>query len=115
MGLGFHKGLTAELRLKLQPAGLRIEEVDAQRALAGYPLVRSNAQVWVSQFSEEILVPPTNTDLMLSWENDHPGEKPFPPNFAEVVLRELMGIDPENPGPTINKLMELAQKEIAFG
>lgn len=115
MGAAFHRGLTHELRYRVQLTGLRIEEIDAQRALAGYRLLNSEAQTWVNDAVSRILEPPLNGELMKSWEEDHHNEDPFPPTFAEAVLYELSNIDMSAPEATIIKLIAAAKAELLFG
>jgi hypothetical protein len=131
VSVAFHRGLTTELRVKLQMAGLRIEEIDAQRALAGLltrevdargnPInsndnkraIRSGAGAWIEKLVEEVLA--DRFKLCREWEERNPGQKPFPPMFAEVVLAEARDFDIEDPMATINKIIELAEGELFFG
>jgi len=133
MAVAFHRGLTHELILKLQLAGIRIEDPEAHRALAGLltrevdnrgnPIkspenqraIRSSAAQWVETYVEEILEPSTKQRLMRQWEEDHPGKSPYPPTFAEVVLDKLRSMDPDDAASTIQELIELAQAELLFG
>jgi hypothetical protein len=131
MAVAFHRGLTTELRFRVQLAGIRMEEIDAQRALAGLltrevdnrgnPVksndnkhaVRSGAAVWIDKLVEDVLN--DHIRLQKEWEERNPGQDPFPEMFAEVVLRELRNIDPSEPQSTIEKLIELAEGELMFG
>jgi hypothetical protein len=112
-------------------AGLRIEEIDAQRALAGLltreldargnPVqsndnkraIRSGASQWIEVIVEEVLA--NRFDICREWEQRNPGEKPYPPMFAETVLEMLRKIDPDNPMATIAQVIELAEGEMFFG
>lgn len=89
MSAAFHRGVTQALRRKLQTAGIRVEEQDAQKILAGATVVNASApaketfttiskDVWFDRFG-----------LMRDWESEHSGEDPFPPIFAQVVLEKL--------------------------
>ena len=114
MSAAFHRGVTQSLRRRLQTAGIRIEEQDAQRALAGAPVVKDfspaqdtvrdiAAAVWVERFV-----------LMPKWENDHPGETPFPPIFAQVVLAKLQEalLDPDTLASAVTEVIKLAETEL---
>jgi hypothetical protein len=131
MTVAFHKGLTSELRMRLQLAGLRIEEIDAQRALAGMltrevdnrgkpvssndnkKAIRSSAARWVEDQVEDVLK--HHIQLTREWEERNPGGKPFPPMFPEVVLEKCRTVDAENIMETIEELITLAEDELFFG
>ena len=131
MSIAFHKGLTSELMMRLQLAGLRIEEIDAQRALAGMltrevdargkPLasnenkkaIRSGAARWVESQVEDVIK--HHIVLTKDWEERNPDKDPFPPVFAEAVLELARNIDPENPMETVGQIVQLAEDEMYFG
>jgi hypothetical protein len=115
MAVAFHRGLSHELKYRLQLAGVRIEEIDAQRALAGKPIVTGAPWTWIDSYLERIFDPSRKQQLMLQWENDNPDKKPFPPLFAEVVLNTLRSLDPDNVEATVARLIELAEGELLFG
>lgn len=129
MSISFHKGLTDKLKMTLQMTGLRIEEIDAQRALAGHlvvdaktgkpstgnegKVIYSEAAKWVREAVTEVLE--NNLALTREWENNNPESKPFKPMFAEEVLRVLQEIDSENFMETVNQLREMAEEELWYG
>ncbi len=133
MAVSFHRGLTREFIRIVQMGGIRVEESDAQKALAGMltrevdvrgnPIksdenqnaIRSDAAKVIENAVKKVLDPTVKFDLMKQWEEEHPGESPFPPSFPQVVVSELEMIDPDNPEPTIKAILALARKEMLFG
>lgn len=133
MGVAFHRGLTHELKLKLQQAGIKVEELDAQRALAGLltreidtrgnPVkstenqhaIRSGAAGIVTRAVEEVLDPANRFDLMRQWENDHPGEQAFPQSFPEIVIELLEFAEPDDLVDLVKEIVDLARLELIFG
>jgi hypothetical protein len=117
--------------MRLQLAGMRISELDAQRALAGLltrevdargnPVtsndnkraIRSDAARWVEDQVADILK--HHISLQREWEERNPDKDPFPPLFAETVLELSRNINADNPMETIAKLIELAEEELFFG
>lgn len=131
MSVAFHRGLTHEFRLKMQMAGIKVEENDAQRALAGLltreidargnPVksndnkhaIRSGAAGIVERTVEEVLN--NRFELMKQWENDHPDTNPFPQSFPEIVI-ELLEYAEEESLPDLQvEILELARGELLFG
>jgi hypothetical protein len=115
MSVAFHRGLTHELILRVQMAGLRIDEIDAQRALAGMPLVDSDAGTWLDTIVADILSDDKRHGLMRDWEDSHPGKNPFPPAFAEVVIHMIENLDPDGALDALKEILELARQELLFG
>ena len=103
----FHRGITSNFRMMLRRAGIAVDEELAHRMLAGKPVATGVAEGIVDKArlaalnnSSEV----TRFDLMRSWENDHPGQRPFPPPFAQRVLdltREIETLLEMEGNPTI--------------
>ena len=114
MSGAFHRGVTQELRRKLQTAGIRLEEQDAQKVMAGADVVKvtSPAKETIANISHEVWR--DRFGLMSRWENDHPGESPFPPIFAEVVLAKLReaALDPDTLPDAVREVIMLAEGEL---
>jgi hypothetical protein len=113
MSAAFHRGVTQELRKRLQTAGIRVEEGDAQKAIAGATVARpgSPAQDTVTEIASEVWR--LRFPLMHDWENDHPGESPFPPIFAQVVLDKLRAdMNEDDWRDTVVELIKLAEAEL---
>jgi hypothetical protein len=108
----FHRGITQALRRKLQTAGIRVEEQDAQKLLAGYPVFAPNSPF--KEVARQIVaeVHYARFDLMRAWEAEHPGEKPFPPVFAEVVLNTLRNADTDDLTTAVLEVIKLAEAEL---
>jgi hypothetical protein len=117
LSVNFHRGLSHELKFRLQLAGMRIDETDAQRYLAGnYKGLAGYPVKWVQIFVDNAVGDPEiKQQLMKDWESDNPEKKPFSPLFAEVVLTLLRNIDVEDPTFTIEQLISLAEGELLFG
>lgn len=133
MGVAFHRGLTHELKLRMQQAGVRIEEIDAQRALAGLltretdmrgnavkspenaRAIRSSAAQILERNVEEILNKDNRFDLMRTWEDEHPGKNPFPDIFPEVIIAMIEGMDPDDHDGLFMEILELARGELLYG
>lgn len=133
MSVSFHRGLTHELRLKLQLAGIKIEEYDAQAALAGLltrevdvrgnPIkstenqhaIRSSAASIIIKAVDEILASPKRFELMRQWENDHPDTNPFPQSFPEIVIELLEYADEEDMPEKVEEVLILARGELLYG
>lgn len=100
--------------MRLQTAGIRIEEQDAQKALAGATVAKpgSAAQETVALIADTIWL--NRFTSMPRWENDHPGESPFPPVFAEVVLAKLReaALDPDTLPDAVREVIMLAEGEL---
>lgn len=112
MSAAFHRGIIQSLRRSMQTAGIRIEAQDAQKLLAGGPVFTAQ-----SPFKEtaSILVSDAHRERfkwMEEWENEHPGENPFPPVFAEVVLATLRNADPDDLATVVAGLIKLAEDEL---
>lgn len=133
MSVAFHRGLTHELKLKLQLSGIKIEEMDAQRALAGLltreldnrgnPIksgenqraIRSGAAGIVERAVDEVLDPSRRHQLMKRWEEDHPQQDPFPQSFPEIVI-ELLEFAQDEDLPDLKvEILDLARGELLFG
>ena len=130
MSVAFHRGLTHELRLKLQQTGVRIEEIDAHRALAGLltreidlrgnPIkspenqhaIRSDAAKFVEDAVADVLA--NRFFIMQKWESDHPDQNPFPPIFPEVVIAHL-DREIEDYEAVVDEVLTLARAELLFG
>lgn len=115
MSVSFHRGLTHALKLRTQMAGVRIDEADAQRALAGKAIVTGEFWHKILAMVTYILDNETRQQLMKEWESENPNKKPFPPLFAEKVLEKLRNINQDDPGETIAELIALAEGELLFG
>lgn len=114
MSAAFHRGITQVMRRRLQTAGIRVEESDARKALAGATVVTATSpaqeviwdiahRTWAERFT-----------IMSEWENDHPGESPFPPVFAEVVLAKLREaiLDSDALLESVTEVIKLAEAEL---
>jgi len=110
--VAFHKGIVSYLRMKLQMAGIRAEDTDLQRFLAGVSSFRGKIAHVAYDLADEAFQ--NRFDLMRAWEEENPNQTPYPPLFAEVVLSELRQIDTADPGPTIANLIQLAEQELIF-
>jgi hypothetical protein len=117
--------------MQLQLTGLRLDEADAQKALAGLlthtvdprtgkevsdpnkRAIRSEAAAWIEDAVDEVLR--NHIQLQREWEERNPGQEAFPPVFAQVVMTELRNIDEDDPMDTISKLIDLAEQEMMFG
>lgn len=87
--LRFHKGTTTFFRQRLRLAGMSVDEEIAQRMLAGLPVAVGMPQEIIDRVKTAALDESgtrTRFDIMREWENDNPGQRPFPPPFAERVL-----------------------------
>jgi hypothetical protein len=119
VSVALHRGLSSEVRFRLQLAGFRIEEIDAQRALLGQDLVKGGILTEVREFLDEIvadvLILENRLKITREWEERNPGKEPFPPTFAETVLDQLRNINADNPMETVAMLIELAEAELLFG
>lgn len=131
MSVAFHRGLTHELRLQLQMAGIKIEERDARLALAGLltrevdnrgnPIkssenqraIRSEAAGIVERAVKEVL--DNRFELMRAWEEEHPGKPPFPQSFPEIVVEMLEFADADDLPALVNEILDLAKEELIFG
>ena len=127
MSASFHRGLTDALKMRLQLTGLRLEEEDAQHALAGWLVVdaktgkpigdskaiMSDAALWVREAVSQVLA--DNLRLTREWEERNPGIKPFADMLVEKILRVIAEMDPDNPMETINKIKDMAETELMFG
>ena len=133
MTVAFHKGLSHELILRMQQAGMRIEEVDAQRALAGLltreidargnvinsndnkHAIRSGAAGWILAAVDDILDDSKRFDYMRQWEEEHPGKPPFPIVFPEKVLALLEHAEEDEVADRVREVIELARGELLYG
>lgn len=131
MAVAFHKGLSHELILRLQQAGMRLEEREAQQALAGLltrevdtrgnPVksndnqhaIRSGAAKWILDEVDKVLA--NRFELMKRWEEDHPGSNPFPDLFPQVVLNKLKYVNDDEAVQNIPDVIQLAEEELLFG
>lgn len=111
--IAFHRGISSQLRMKLQMAGIRADESSIQSFYKGQAPFRGTVARVGYDLADEVF--DARFELMKEWEEANPDQNPYPPIFAEVVLAELRGIDPSDPGPTIQKLIALAEEELAFG
>lgn len=118
--LRFHKGLSTHFRQRLRLAGMAVDEEIAQRLLAGLPIATGLPQEAIDRIRAASLSDsgdPTRFDLMRAWENENPGQRPFPPPFAERVLDQAteaqQTLDVEgNPGVYLTRIIALCRAEL---
>lgn len=85
----FHRGLTSHFRQHLRQAGIAIDEELAHKLLVGAQVGIGIAQEIIDSIRISTLGTSTSVtrfDLMRGWENDHPGQRPFPKPFAQRIL-----------------------------
>lgn len=128
--IAFHKGLVKELQRRCQMAGVKLEEHDAQLALAGLltrevdargkPIssndnqkaMRSDAAKWVESAVADILKDDKRFEIMRLWESEHPDQDPFPISFPKKVLGLLEFAEEEDIPDRIKEVINLAKEEM---
>lgn len=82
----FHKGLSTVLRQALRREGLSLDEEMAQFALSGISLpIAGAAGLLVSDLVQDTLS--ARSALAARWEEQNPGQNPWPPSFPDRTLR----------------------------
>lgn len=118
----FHRGLTTHFRQHLRHAGIAIDEELAHRLLVGIKIGRGIPQEIIDRIRSDTLGNVdaiTRFDLMRAWENDHPGQRPFPKPFAQRILdwareaQQLLMMEDGNPGLQLDRIIATCRAELS--
>lgn len=119
--ISFHKGLTSELRRRMQLTGVQIDDAVAQGILRGDAMLVDkqydssalrDLRIMAIENASDILNTELRFELMREWEQEHPDDDPFPQPLALQILHIIEVADPEDAVDTLAAVLRLVKNEL---